>query len=80
MFIDVKSHILYGTEPLCMCADDEEMALVMAYNAHQQGCRFILATPPHSAFLTAGLYDHVRFTRLVDKIHQYMPDMKLGLG
>ena len=80
MFFDVKNHILYGTKPFCMCADDENMALVMAFNAYENGCRFILATPPHSAFLSAGMYEQVRLTRLVDMIHSYLPDMQIGLG
>lgn len=80
MFFDAKNHILYGTEIFCISADDEKMALVMAYNAHEHGCRYILATRPHSAFLSAGMYEQVRFTRLADMIRSCLPDMQIGLG
>lgn len=86
MFFDIKNHLLPGTEPFCCCAQDEEMALVMAFRAQNQGCRFILATPPDTAFLQGldgpAIFDNVddRFLSLSKKLRKHLPDMGLGLG
>lgn len=59
------------------------MSLSMAYRAYVQGCRFIMVTPPDSAFLNAevkGISIQKRFDSLQSEIHRYLPDMELGLG
>lgn len=89
MFFDLKNHLLYGLEPFCLCAQDEDMALCMAYEAYGQGCRFIMATPPDSAFLNAledpdatGIPPRILdlYQSLSGKIRCFMSDMALGLG
>lgn len=52
-FFDVKSHLLYDTEPFCQCAQNIGMAVTMANDGCKQGCTHIIATPPHTAFLNA---------------------------
>ncbi len=88
-FFDTKNHLLYGIENLSACADDENTAICMAYEAYQRGCRFIMATPSDDAFLNAqeasdakGIVPWLwnRYESLRSKIHRYMPDMELGLG
>ena len=89
MFFDSKSHLLPGTEPFCQCAQDEDMALCMAYDAYKQGCRFLMATPPDYAFVNAlqdadaeGIPAGImkKYQSLRGKIGRYLPDMELGLG
>lgn len=88
-FFDVKNHLMPDTEAFCQCAQDEEMALCMAFQAQEQGCRFILATPPDEAFLRelenpgaegipAAVSD--RFDSLHRKLRRRLPGMELGLG
>ena len=85
-FFDTRNHLLPGTEVFCWCAQDEEMALSMAFRAQNQGCRFILATPPDEAFLRhtdgSGVFAdvHEAFWSLSKKMHKRMPGMGLGLG
>lgn len=89
MFFDVKNHLLPDTEPFCECAQDEDMALCMAFDSYNQGCRFIMATPPDSAFYntlnssdSAGIPPWIMGTyqSLCDRIHRSLPDMAMGLG
>ncbi|MBR1972157.1 MAG: hypothetical protein IKA16_01825 [Oscillospiraceae bacterium] len=89
MFFDTKNHLMYGTEPFCECAQDEDMAFCMAFEAYTQGCRFIMATPPSAAFLDAltdsaaeGIPASIseRYKSLRSRIRYFLPKMELGLG
>lgn len=53
MFFDTRHHLLYDVEDYTRCPHDEQMSLSMAYRAYVQGCRYIMVTPPDSAFLNA---------------------------
>lgn len=85
-FFDTKNHLLPDTEAFCRCAQDEEMALCMAFRAQDQGCRFILATPPDEAFLQGmdvpAIYAdvHERFRSLSRAMGKRLPNMGFGLG
>lgn len=83
MFFDTRHHLLYDVEDYTRCPQDEQMSLSMAYRAYVQGCRFIMVTPPASAFLNAeakGIPLRMRFDSLRREIRRYLPDMELGLG
>lgn len=89
MFFDIKNHLLYGIESYFMCAMDELMAMGMAGEAYLQGCRYIIATPSNSAFLSELKCDDsegipawiwARYQSLKKRIRSVMPDMYLGLG
>ena len=90
MVFDVKNHLLPDTEPFCECAQDEDMAVCMAFDAYQQGCRFIMATPPDSAFYNHALNSSGSegippwimgtYQSLCGRIHRSLTDMAMGLG
>lgn len=89
MFFDVKNHLLPDAEPFCECAQDEDMAVCMAFDAYKQGCRFIMVTPPDFAFSNAlsrpdseGIPPCIlaKYQSLRSRILRSMPDMPLGLG
>lgn len=86
LFFDMKNHLLPDTEPFCSCAQDVEMAICMAFDAYNQGCRFIMVTPPDTAFVQAWKEPNgaarllKRYQALCDSIRRYLPDMNFGLG
>jgi len=89
LFFDIKNHLLPNTESFFDCAQDEDMAVCMAFDAYGQGCRFILATPPDSAFYnplnssgSEGIPPRISETyqSLCSRINRFLPDMSLGLG
>ncbi len=89
MFFDIKHRLLPDTEPFCQGAQDEDMAECMAFEAYQQGCRFIMATPSDSAIQNAledpdseGIPSGIakKYHSLSRRIRRSMPDLILGLG
>lgn len=89
MFFDIKNHLLFDTEPLSRCAMDLQMAVGMAYNGYQQGCRSVMATPPDDAFLkelsnpdATGLPERIRskMNLLRCTLRGLLPRMQLFLG